>query len=330
MKSNNFVIFMVVLGICLAVVAGYVSLKSQKKYIQEPYAKETSCSYAFLNPLRCEPDLATKKKEYIVLRNTLTDYIDEQKSKKVLTSAAVYFRDLQNGPTVSINSQEDFVPASLLKLPLLLTYYKKAETNPKLLERRILVTEELTSMAQKVIPEKSAKIGETYTVESLLELLITESDNTSWKALLTDLRKNYSEEDFIETLSDLGIVDPRKRQDQLYLTVQSYAAIFRILYNSSYLDLDMSNKALELLSNTTFSQGIVAGIPQDITVAHKFGEQKKGDEQQFHDCGIVYYPRNPYIVCIMTRGHNPDELTPVIKHLSQTIYEEVVSRAENE
>lgn len=301
----------------------------ETKHKDEPFAKKVSCAFSNINPLRCEPDLNVKKKEYTVLRNELMDYISDKKAEGTLTEAGVYFRDLQNGPILNINEQDNFIPASLLKLPLMIMYYKKAESDPRLLSERIKVAGDLNTLEQNVTPSSSAHIGQTYSIDELLTLLITQSDNISWKVLLNYLRSRYSEEDFIATLSDLGIVDPRKRNDQQYITVQGYASLFRILYNSSYLDLEMSDKALDVLTQTAFKEGIVAGVPQDLKVAHKFGEQKNGEEQQFHDCGIVYYPSNPYIVCIMTRGDSPEELKPIIKEISHKVYEEVKYRNEH-
>jgi beta-lactamase class A len=298
----------------------------RKSAVNEPYAKKTPCPYHNINPQRCEPELAVKKKEYVSLRNELLDYIQQQKDQGVVTSVSVYFRDLQNGPVLSINSQEDYIPASLLKLPLLLTYYKKAEEDPTLLQREITIPTDIQSLPQDIIPQKSAQPGGIYTIDELLTLLITQSDNIAWKALLEDLRKHYSEEDFIATLSDLGIVDPRKRSDQQYITAQTYAAVFRVLYNSSYLNIDMSDKALGILSQSDFSDGIAAGVPSGTQIAHKFGEQKNGEEQQLHDCGIVYYQPDPYIICIMTKGYTIDQLEPIIQHISQEVYNEVKSR----
>lgn len=303
-----------------------LQLIDQQTYAGEPLAKIGKCPYAFINQQRCEPALAPKKREYVELRNDIIDYIASEQKSGRLTSSAVYFRDLQNGPAIGINAQENFIPASLLKLPLMITYYKKAENDLGLLKQKIRVEEDTKSLEQNVQPVNGAQIGETYARERLIELLITQSDNIAWKTLLNDLRKNFSEEDFVTTLSDLGIVDPRKRNDQQYITVQNYAAIYRILYNSSYLNLAMSNKALEVLAQSQFKDGIVAGIPQNIKVAHKFGEQKNGDEQQLHDCGVVYYVPNPYIVCIMTRGKDVGELESVIQRISRDIYKEVESR----
>lgn len=303
-----------------------MQIYDQQTYAGGPLATIGKCPYTFINSQRCEPELAPKKKEYVQLRNDLNAFIDEEKKSGRLSESAVYFRDLQNGPSISINSQDFFIPASLLKLPLMITYYKKAETDPNMLRKSIKVTSDIKSVDQNIIPSSSAQIGKTYTREELIDKIIVQSDNISWKVLLTDLRAAYSEEDFVETLSDLGIIDPRKRGDQQYVTVQNYASIFRILYNSSYLNLEMSDKALAVLSRSEYKNGITVGVPDNLKVAHKFGEQKNGDEQQLHDCGIVYYPPSPYIICVMTRGRNIADLEHVIQTVSKNIYMEVESR----
>jgi len=292
------------------------------------YTKGKKCEYQYINPLRCEPDIAKRKMEFVDLRNDLINYIEAQKKEGVLTSAAVYFRDLENGPMVSVDGEENFIPASLLKLPLMITYYKKAQADPSVLQRKITVPNDVETITQNIVPEKSAR-GQTYTVDELINIMITESDNVAWKALLTNLREHYSEEDFVDTLSDIGIVDPRKSDDQQLVSVPNYASIFRILYNASYLNIEMSNKALDVLSKSVFKDGIVGGVPEDLKVAHKFGELDNGSEKQFHDCGIVYNRQNPYLICIMTRGAKLPDLLDITKNLSKLIFKEVEARELN-
>ena len=84
----------------------------------------------------------------------------------------------------------------------------------------------------------------------------------------------------------------------------------------------MSEKALELLSKTTFNDGIVAGLPENIVVSHKFGEYILPDEIELHDCGIIYYVQNPYFLCVMTRGKDEGELKNTISGISKIIYED--------
>ena len=102
-----------------------------------------------------------------------------------------------------------------------------------------------------------------------------------------------------------------------------FSRFFRILYNGSYLNFEKSNKALELLTKIEFKDGLVAGLPSEVPVAHKFGERQFGEEKQLHDYGIVYYPEKPYLICIMTRGKELSKLPHVISELSKVTYEEV-------
>jgi len=55
------------------------------------------------------------------------------------------------------------------------------------------------------------------------------------------------------------------------------------------------------------------------------GEQQI-EQIQIHDCGIVYYPKNPYILCIMTRGTDFAVQERAIQDLSKFIYNKVDDR----
>ena len=85
---------------------------------------------------------------------------------------------------------------------------------------------------------------------------------------------------------------------------------------------------METLVNVDFRDGLVAGVPGNIEVAHKFGEREVDSQQtQLHDCGIVYYPKRPYLLCVMTRGQHTDDgavdeqkLQAIIKEVSTIVY----------
>lgn len=306
-------------------VGGFFVFQAYSNQGPEKATAKAKCDFEFINPLRCDPENEINIKEYVALRNEILDYIADEQSRDMVTDVSVYFRDLESGSVMSINGQESFVPASLLKVPLMITVFKKAEADPSILKKRLRIVGDVESTPQNIKPQNPVSSGNDYTVEELVNSLITQSDNVAWKALLNFLGQEYSDKDFVFTLSDLGIIDPKKLNEEQYITVQSYSSIFRILYNSSYLSHEMSDKALGILSNSVFKDGIVAGVPQGTKVAHKFGEQKNGDIQQFHDCGIVYH-ENPYLLCVMTRGDNMQELTPIIQEISKKVYNEVSSR----
>ena len=88
----------------------------------------------------------------------------------------------------------------------------------------------------------------------------------------------------------------------------------------------MSEKALELLSKSTFKEGLVSGTLDGVAVAHKFGERtnqlQDGTDlnKELHDCGIIYYPGDPYLLCVMTRGSDFPKLQSAISTVSHLAY----------
>lgn len=156
--------------------------------------------------------------------------------------------------------------------------------------------------------------------------MIVFSDNTS-KELLRLRLESLSPGIIDQTFIDLGISMQNPDGSQ-FITVSSYASLFRILYNASYLDRDSSQLALQLLLESEFPNGIESGVPKTTQVAHKFGYLDfLPTEKQFHDCGIVYHPKRPYLLCVMTRGKDPDTIVSVIGKISEAVWDEVEVRA---
>jgi len=284
-------------------------------------------SYMWLNEeLRCTDEQVLDKAEYSELKLDLLEMIERQRDGGYITNAAVYFRDLSNGPTMGINQYMDFVPASLLKVPLMLTYLRLAEDDPALLERELTFLGPPDDFTQGIPPGQAVEVGKIYEIRDLLRRLIVYSDNGAWDVLYNYLGEISPDLSLLaETYHELGIIEPQSAFDEV-ITVKSYASIFRLLYNSSYLSKEHSSMALDLLSQTVYTHGLRQGIPRTIPIAHKFGERFTEDYNQLHDCGIVYYPGNAYLLCVMTRGSDFAKLAEFIGEVSAAVYEEVDSR----
>jgi hypothetical protein len=173
-------------------------------------------------------------------------------------------------------------------------------------------------------PEQEIDPSQTHTLEALIQSSIRYSDNYA----TIELAKHAEPGSLNNLLSELHIEIPVSNAD--FITVKDYATFFRVLFNASYLNQDNSEKALELLSKTTFTEGIVKLLPPETLVAHKFGEKEPNPQgiRQIHDCGIVYYPLHPYLICVMTRGTDPDQMAQTIAEISRLVYEEVSKQVE--
>ncbi len=230
------------------------------------------------------------------LKQHIAALVNERVRDKAASHVLVYFRDLNNGPWFGIHERETFAPASLYKLPLLIAFLKQAESNPQLLAQRLAYTADMPIKQSMIKPSNVIDEGKLYSIEELLERMIVHSDNRALMALSPAVDQKA----LARTLSDLGLPSPEAGGSSDLVSVKAYSALFRILFNASYLRPEMSEKALGWLTRVDVQQGLVAGVPSGVAVAHKFGERRLEDGKtlQFHDCGIVYASGRPYLLCV--------------------------------
>lgn len=301
----------------------FVAQKVSEKNADKPdsvLSEIRGSGYKFISPLlECE---AGKDSYKLIGLNSiqveLNDFVESEKSKGNITEAAIYFRDLNNGPWFGVHEHAAFAPASLLKLPVMMAYFKKAEKDSALLGKKVKYEAKDELLQQDVAPANQIKRGEFYTINELIERMMVYSDN----AALTLLEDNIEPAQIDKVTLDLGVETATDQTPLDFMSVKGYAGLFRILYNASYLEKGYSEKALEIMSESDFSNGIVAGIPKGMIVSHKFGErQLDANLVQLHDCGIVYRPKNPYLICIMTKGTDFSRLAQFISQSSKIIYD---------
>ncbi|MCE9548967.1 class A beta-lactamase-related serine hydrolase [Candidatus Nomurabacteria bacterium] len=319
-KKHILSVIFLVLGIC----AGFILDKDNSPLPQS--VREESSSYKFINPLLfVDYGTIQEDDEYVPLKKNITNYIDKAIAEEKVSEASVYFRKLNLGKSISVYSEKTYSPSSMLKVVNMVAALRIAELDPSFLSKRIFISKSYSSYLQdgdRYEPKLPVKIGGTYTIKELVEHTIIESDNVANKAL----KDAVGEEILNKTYEDLNMPKVDLAADRGY-NPEYYSHLFRALYNGTYLSKPVSEKVLELLSNTLFNKGIVAGVPTGTTVSHKFGINAftVGPYAELHDCGIVYYPEHPYFVCIMTRGNDLATLETIIKDISTISWEFVNS-----
>jgi len=293
-----------------------------------------SLGYSFINPLiECDNNGSDTVEKYIPFEaETKKKIQDEIIAPNPGVDIAFYFRNLNNGPWFGINANDQFAPASLLKVPIMMAFLKESESNPSILNKTVLYEKSVEGnlVSQNTIINKPLEVGKSYSVEELIKTMIDDSNNEA----LFLLGNNISTETVDQVYRDLGITIPDIRGPSDYISVKDYASFFRILYNASYLEKATSEKALQILSGSEFHDGLEAGIPKGLKNAHKFGERQivnadGSTVKQLHDCGIIYYEKYPYLLCIMTKGNTTTTtttLSDIIKNISKIIYSEISSK----
>jgi beta-lactamase class A len=281
--------------------------------------------YKYINPiLLCNINNNQKYNENTELSEKLLAYTQENPENEI----SVYFLNLKNGIWSSVNDSKAYSPASMLKVPTMMETLKYEETNPGILSKLVYYDGSFDkNKTEDIKPSKSIIAGNYYTIDQLLTYMIIYSDNNALQ-IIHDTLKSDS---FKKLYKDLNIEIPQNTID--FMSAKTYALFLRVLYNSTYLTRENSEKAPDLMANkNSFPEGIRPGVPKEIDVAEKFGERSIVNtsmqlvNNELHDCGIVYAEDNPYVLCVMTKGKNFKSLEKNISDISKIVYSDVISK----
>ncbi len=252
---------------------------------------------------------------FVELREKLRDYVDWYSDIEM----GIYFEYLPSGISIGVNDRINFVSASLLKVPIAMGILKEIEMNQLKMDDKVVVSKDMLDSRFGDLWKK----GNDYpmSIEEALKEMITKSDNTAKNLLLSRL----SEERLKDVLNSLDI-PPESEEDQPVVSAKNYSSILRSLYLSAYLKKDNSNYLLNLMTNSEFNEGLPAGLPEGIPIAHKIGVHTPYDNPKelpvYTDCGIIYQPLRPYILCIMIKEKG-DKAHPMMKEISSAVYQYV-------
>lgn len=254
------------------------------------------------------------------LEKEVRNIINKHKNETPLVSASVYYRNLRTGQWFVINDITRYTTASLRKIFTLITVLKQAEIEPELLGVEVTYHGEFDYM-RNVSDQTRAINGNSYTLEQLIQLVFVSSDNLAHAMIVKYLEEKYPGI-LTKNLADFEMTEAYA--DSM-ISILPYAHTYETLYNASYLNEDMSRKAIEYLSSSNYDNGITAPIDPSIRIADKFGYRQHdyGNLKELHNCGIIYHPVNPYSICIMTKGQSKENQANLIRKISAKVWEEV-------
>lgn len=270
--------------------------------------------YKYTRPLIAF-DLNEEASSLIPVKEQIRSIIEQGKTNGNLFAASVYLRDLESGEYISINNDLHYHPGSLIKVPMLMYYLRESETNPDILNKTLTLSSQ-GRMPSQTFKSNQIEFDKPYKISDLLKYMAAYSDNRA-----TTLLNMYCDVPKFKTVfSDLGLTQPDVTDTNFSMTVRDYSVFMRVLYNATYLNPKNSDLALTLLSESSFRDGIVSKLPADVMVARKFGETFKDQKRELHESGIIYCNNKPYMLIVMTKGYNPQQLAGFISNISDTIF----------
>lgn len=253
---------------------------------------------------------------FVPLRSQLEGY-----RESATPPMGIYFEYLASGTSVGVDSNDSFFGASLLKLPVAMKTYRLAEDGKLDMGQEVVIEQKHIDKGFGELWKRG--VGSKVKVAEAVRLSVAESDNTA-DHILRDLVEPRPVSDVFDYLDvDTGVASGPGGG----VTPRGYSSVLRALYLSSYLSYKDSNELLDIMTTSPYDMRIGAGVPKEVKVAHKVGIYKdpnNGSNEVHADCGIVYVPKRPYILCIMIND-SIEESTKHMATISKLVYDYVSS-----
>lgn len=242
------------------------------------------------------------------------EYANYLQSNGLDDTVNLYFEYLPTGSSIGINEDKESQGASLLKLPMVVSFYKLVEQGKLSLDDKVTIKQEWLNDSYGELYKKGA--GYQLTYREAIKYALEYSDNTAALAIFDAL----SSVEGTSSPSVLSFVDANyntSATQEVLIGVQSYSSILKCLHFSCYLNKDDSQSILNDLSHSVANDRLALYTPSNLKIAHKIGTY--GTQNQ-SDCGIVYVPKRNYVLCIMVQGQDP-QASHIIGDLGQITYE---------
>jgi len=233
--------------------------------------------------------------DYVALEKKLQDYVADLE-RETGQKWGIYFEDLTSGKSFGVNPDLWVPAASTVKVPVVLYASYLVSRGELSWDERLMYIAERDWRPGAGSLQFTAKDHDTFTIRELCEKAIVESDNVAWKML----ERRLGKENIANFMTQLGgnVVYPNGQNVSTPRDMATYMKAALLFAR----DNPEGKKLLYDLAHTIWNTGLNRFIPSKVKVAHKEGDVIG----VANDVGIVYDYR-PYIIAIMSRGHEDVE-----------------------
>lgn len=229
----------------------------------------------------------------------------------------VVIEDLSTGWRIAINENKLFPSASLIKVPIMASYFSFSLEKGLDLKQSLVLTNRYKVPGSGIL--KNCTAGAEFNIEDLIEIMVVESDNTATNMLIDylgfDVLNDYFRKlGLNDTVLTRKMMDFESRKEGMdnFTSASDLAYILRQMYYKRLINKTLSQRCLEILKRQRVRDRIPAQLPFDAVVAHKTGLEKG----ICHDAGIIFTPKGDFIVCVLTK-HNYKASRPVKRFISR-------------
>lgn len=234
----------------------------------------------------------------------------EEATKGLSGVYGLYVLELNGGFSYGIYEDEEFEPASLNKLPIMVGMYVESERGSLSLSSKYKLKNEDKVAGSGSLYGKPA--GTVLTYKDLLRYMGKESDNTAVNIARGILGGKKIE----SVIEEIGMTDTIVLGDEQHTTPQDIGLLFKKLWQGQLISETDRDELLGFMTGTIYENWLAAGVPREVRIAHKYGREV----HVVNDAGIVFTD-SPYVIVILTKGVSEREADEVFPTLSRVVYE---------
>jgi len=239
---------------------------------------------------------------------------------------SIFVWDYETGKYASVNSDEIFPAASIIKIPVLLEFFRSVEAGQVSIEDKMTLTDYYRAEGSGDI--QFQREGNKYSMDFLAKKMIQISDNSSTNMLMSSIG---GMNDVNRAIKSWGL---KRTQINNWLpdmggtNVTTTEDLARMLYNienAGFLSQASKEKIFEYMGGVKNNRLIHSGLSPKASFYHKTGDIG----YMLGDAGIVITPDNhKYIVAIMARRpYNSPAGKEFIVRASSIIYNTISTRS---
>ncbi len=300
-NSKSQYLFFAVIGIFVMIIAlaGFLTVSSKPKIIS-PLPEDYS-------PDGRKAELLANKENPEQLKELVTAAVGND-----WLNYSVLVADLHSDFRMAINDSVIYEAASVNKIPILAGLYVTAQQDDSIL-KRIITLQKKDIQDYGTGSLRYSEPGSTYSVKTLAQLMMKQSDNTAafvlgnyivgldklqvqvdaWGLTQTDIQKNTTSNQDMEIL-------------------------LRKIYGGKVANAAFTQEMLSFMKETDFEDRLPALLPPGTVVYHKIGSTIGG----IHDVGIVVTPQHAYYIGIFTADIKDEPATiKKISEISKLVYD---------
>ena len=290
--------------------------------------------HKFLTPVALvvaliSPSIAQTTAEWQNMVNALEASVAAASDNNIRMSIGVAgLAGVNDDAMVLLGSSESYPPASTIKMLLIATLMHQVDAG-------MLSLDDTTTVEQSDIVGgygeiQNELVPNEVTLRRLAQLTVTVSDNTATNVLV-DVVGYDAMQALADTLELQDMQFGRKMFEaatppakENYITAADSIKLLKAIYDGEFLSESSRQTVIDWMSAQTVKTKIGAGIPADVPIAHKTGE----NASVTHDLGYILWPGNEVALAIFAQSEETDDfdtvqatVNPVVAEVAGIIYE---------